>query len=258
LRSISFSDENLYYILDFADKNSMYYDAITGNQIKHPIIKVLNSISDFHHTLFLHKYLLIFFGLLLVCLLLSGILIAKKYSLEKIFSQKKVSFLKIHIFLGILFSPLLLLVVLSGSFLPVNKIILKNLFSYNIIYPSLHITKEEKKIDFLKLYNVVNTKIEKGKITRIYLPKKKHGEFKFRIKYADELHPNGKSYILINPYTYNIIQTIDSREHPFLLKFFQNIYTFHTGKIDNIVNPLLLIIIIFVFLIFAVFSFKKR
>ena len=256
IKFISFFKENYYYKVSFLDKEAKYFSSKSSFELDCKSTDLMGLLSELHYTFFVSKYFIVFIGILACFLLLSGVFLVKKYKIRKIL-QRKNSFDSLHIKIGIISSSFLFIYILSGSFLPLKKDFIKTVFSNHTIYPKRSLNKSVNEIDFIKLYNIVENNVQNGRITRIYFPKNKASNFIFRIKYQEEVHPNGKSYISLNPTTKEFLEHIDARKHPKTLNFIENIYTFHSGKYENRIYPVFLLLVSFVLLFLSFRGIKK-
>ena len=58
-------------------------------------------------------------------------------------------------------------------------------------------------------------------------PKPDNAVITFRKKMSEEWHPNGRSYILMNPYDASVLQVIDARKQPPASKLLEKVYPVH-------------------------------
>jgi uncharacterized iron-regulated membrane protein len=56
----------------------------------------------------------------------------------------------------------------------------------------------------------------------------------FRKRLAGEWHPNGRSYIVIDPYTAQVVQAIDARTQPAGTRFMNTIYPVHAATVGGL------------------------
>ncbi len=255
IKSISFTENN-YYKISLSNSDTIFFSSSNSQRIDCKYIAVLNFFTKLHHTFYINKYFIFFIGIGICFLFISGLFLVKKNNLKKIF-KKRNSFKILHIKVGLIFFPFLLIYILSGTLLPLKSFFIKTFFTQEKIYPIVKLQKNNEAINFIKLFEKISNKIKDARITRIYFPKNNSSEYVFRIKYLDEVHPNGKSYLVINPITYQIIENIDARKHPLLIRLIENIYTFHSAKYENKIYPFLVLFISFI-LIFLSLRILKR
>ena len=55
----------------------------------------------------------------------------------------------------------------------------------------------------------------------------------FRKRMPGEWHPNGRSFILVNPYTGRVLQAIDAREQEFGMRLVEKFYPLHAAKVGG-------------------------
>ena len=121
-KRIDFYEEECSYYQLHTENSHTFYTTFTAQELTLPYERLIFFIQALHYKLLLHKYLLVFFGLLLLYLLLSGVYLAQKYTIKKLLSNTSRSFNKnTHILLGIIFFPFLFVFVSSGVFLPLHK-----------------------------------------------------------------------------------------------------------------------------------------
>lgn len=256
IKTISFNKENYYYKVSFLNKESLYFSSQNSLKLECKTIGFLQFLSELHYSFFISKYFIVFMGLLTCFLIIGGFLLVNKYKIIKLLKRKN-SFDNLHIKVGIICSPILFIYILSGAFLPLKKDFIKTVFSNHTIYPKRSFDKNIVQVDFIKLYNEVENKIENGRIARVYFPNNKASQFLFRIKYKEETHPNGKSFMLINPMNKELLENINARKHPKALNIIENIYTFHSGKYENKIYPVFLLLVSFVLLFLSFRGIKK-
>jgi len=258
IKVLSFPSKSYrYYKILFVNGNTKYYLASNSKELKCKIIIFLDFLSKLHYNLFLSKYLLVFFGALLSYLLISGFFIARKYKLYKILTSRKLNYKLAHIKVGVVFFPFLLIYILSGVFLPLKKTFVKNIFKEHILYPNIQIKDKKQSNDFALVFNNIRNIVDNGYISKVYFSNKNKNEYIFRIRYFEELHPNGKSFLLVNSSNQKIIQNIDARKHPKLLTIIENIYTFHVGKYDEIFHRVFILLIVLILWFLSLMVFKK-
>ncbi len=246
IKSIIFTKSNYYYIVSLKNKKKLYFQSDNSQILDCRYIDITNFLSKLHYTFFISKYFICFIGISICFLLISGFYMIKKFKIRNL-----------HMNVGFISFPFLLIFILSGSFLPLKSIFIKTFFNEYNTYPSVKLVKNDTTLDFDKLYKKFSKEIKNGRITRIYFQKNNSSEYIFRIKYLKEVHPNGKSYLVVNPSTYKIIENIDARKHHALIGIVENIYTFHSAKYENKIYTFFVFLISLI-LIFLCFRVLKR
>ena len=246
IRSITFTKGNYYYIVSLKNKNKLYFQSNNSQILNCKYIDIINFLSKLHYTFFINKYFISFIGIGLCFLFISGFSMINKFKIKNL-----------HMKIGFISCPFLLIFILSGSFLPFKSMFIKTFFNEYNTYPSVKIVKNSNVVVFDKLYEKLLKEIKDGKITRIYFPKNNSSEYIFRIKYMNETHPNGKSYLVVNPSNHKIIENIDARKHPVLIGIVENIYNFHSARYENKIYTFFVFLISLI-LIFLCFRILKR
>lgn len=66
--------------------------------------------------------------------------------------------------------------------------------------------------------------------------------FRFRIKGTEEWHPNGRSIVLVDPATYQVVLADDAMEFSIVQRAFNLVYPLHIGSVGGEVYRILLVI----------------
>ena len=61
----------------------------------------------------------------------------------------------------------------------------------------------------------------------------------FRKRTPGEWHPNGRSFILLHPYTGEVLQTIDARRQRLGVRLMEKAYPLHASKVGGVPYTLL-------------------
>jgi uncharacterized iron-regulated membrane protein len=78
--------------------------------------------------------------------------------------------------------------------------------------------------------------------TMYYPGPKTNAVLTFRKRLPGEMHPNGRSYVLVNPYTAAVVQAIDARDQGAGTRLMHALYPIHAAKVGGI--PLIIVAII--------------
>lgn len=236
-----------FYVINFKNQKAKYYNYASKKEINSIVIHLVEYISDFHRSLFLSKYLLSIIGILWILLILSGIYLVFKFSYFKLLKKNKFSLSKkTHIIIGLIISPVIIIIILTGTVLPINKYII-NIFSNKNNIQKKVIFDNISKNNFIQSYETIKNMIKESKITRIYFSNKMNN-ISFRYKMKEDPHPYGKSYIKINnkKHTLNHIKYINKQVE---VKILENIYTIHSGKYFNYLITTCFILFLFMIMI---------
>lgn len=85
-----------------------------------------------------------------------------------------------------------------------------------------------------ELLSIADQALPFGKTTMIFWPKKKGEPLQIRKRMPEELHPNGKTRIYLDPTTGEIKKTEDARMQPLGSRIMNLFYPIHTGEIGGL------------------------
>tara|TARA_B100000686_G_C16687171_1_gene915494 strand:- start:241 stop:1308 length:1068 start_codon:yes stop_codon:yes gene_type:complete len=183
-------------------------------------------------------------GILIVFTVCSGLYfwwaIRKKYPLRFVFKYpKKMSdWMRLHTVWGVIFSMVIIITVSTGSIMVFYKQT-SNLIDWvtnqepkrsNVFVEP----QDKKRVSWKEILSVVERTFPEGQLT-YYMPgKPKNAVLKFRKRLPGEWHPNGRSFIMINPYDASVMQTIDARNQPLGIQLLEKAYPVHIAFVGGV------------------------
>jgi uncharacterized iron-regulated membrane protein len=101
--------------------------------------------------------------------------------------------------------------------------------------PSAVIRPESRpRASWSQLLAAVNNALPNAGPTMYYPGPKANAVMTFRKKLPGELHPNGRSYVLVDPYSAAVVQTIDARAHGTGTRAMYALYPIHAARVAGI------------------------
>jgi uncharacterized iron-regulated membrane protein len=73
-----------------------------------------------------------------------------------------------------------------------------------------------------------------GRTVYYYPGTREEARLMFRKRLTGEWHPNGRSYVVIDPYAAQVVQAIDARAHGAGTRFMNTIYPVHAAKVGGV------------------------
>lgn len=83
------------------------------------------------------------------------------------------------------------------------------------------------------LLPVIDGVLPEGDTVYYYPGTADNARLMFRKRVPGEWHPNGRSYIVIDPYTGDVVQTIDARQQGAAVRFMNTIYPLHAATVGG-------------------------
>lgn len=78
-----------------------------------------------------------------------------------------------------------------------------------------------------------------GELTFYAAPSPANARLQFRKRLPGEWHPNGRSYVVLDPYDATVVQAIDARAHGAGTRLMYALYPLHAAKIGGVATALL-------------------
>ncbi|WP_447970606.1 PepSY-associated TM helix domain-containing protein [Nitrospira sp. M1] len=189
-------------------------------------------------------------GILVVGFVVSGLILwwprRKKWGVRSIVPQHASSlhFMRSHSALGVIFSASILLIVATGITMVFNQPIVTAITSLLDSQPPAVPTATVTFVDqptqsWATILGTVAKVLPKGQVISVRLPSKDNAVMSFRKRMPEEWHPNGRSFVLLNPYTGEVLQAIDAEQQEFGMRITQKFYPLHASKVGGIPYTLL-------------------
>lgn len=183
-------------------------------------------------------------GILLVGFVLSGIVLwwpnRRAFRLRFVFPRalSPGQLLRSHAAIGIIFSTPFLLFTITGMAMvfyhPVTTLLTSLFDSQAPLTPSARVQPTDQSIHpWRDVLQTLAETLPDGKLVYYIPPKPDNAVMTFRKRMPGEWHPNGRSFILINPYANDVLQSIDARQQQFGMRFVEKLYPLHASKIGG-------------------------
>lgn len=198
-----------------------------------------------------------YIGLALIFFVISGIFIwwprRKNFNLRNTFPNKARFLLYSHYTLGILGAPFILWFAITGTTMVFHKPVTNIITSFLDSRPPILATEEvsDKNQEFkswTEILGVINKTLPKGELQSWGPAKGDNKTFVFRKRMQEEWHPYGRTFILLDPYTAEVIQKIDARKQQIGMRIMEKIYPLHAIKVGGVIYRVISMIVAFVLL----------
>lgn len=143
-----------------------------------------------------------------------------------------------HRDLGVVFSPVLFLICLTGAmmiFRPVAGLVLRPLGPPSALAemskpPKMAVGVAQGQLDFAAMVTAAQARFPGAEIRSFALPKKPGEPITIRLKQVAEWLPNGRSMIWLDPTTSQMLASRDALSLPTNARAFNMVYPLHSGK----------------------------
>lgn len=183
-------------------------------------------------------------GLLVLGFVLSGLVLwwprRRAFRLRFIFPRAVSSrhFMRSHAAMGVIFSAAIFFFTLTGVtmvfYRPVATLLTSLLDSNPPLTPSARLLPSDQPMRAWKdILRTLAKTLPDGKLVYYIPPRPDNAAMTFRKRMPGEWHPNGRSFILINPYTNDVLQSIDARQQQFGMRLVEKFYPLHASKVGG-------------------------
>jgi uncharacterized iron-regulated membrane protein len=93
--------------------------------------------------------------------------------------------------------------------------------------------REEAPAGWPAILSVLDTTLPEGTAVYYYPGTRDNARLMFRKRLPDEWHPNGRSYIVVDPYTAAVVQTIDPRTQDLGTRLMNKVYPVHAATVGG-------------------------
>jgi uncharacterized iron-regulated membrane protein len=93
--------------------------------------------------------------------------------------------------------------------------------------------RTEAALPWRTLLPVIDAVLPEGEMVYYYPGTADNARLMFRKRMPAEWHPNGRSYIVLDPYTGGVVQTIDARRQGVAVRFMNTIYPLHAATVGG-------------------------
>lgn len=187
-----------------------------------------------------------YLALLLVCLALSGVLLwvprrKTAFRIREALPRRftPASMLRSHAASGVLLAAGVVLFAATGAglvfYAELGWIASRLLDAAPVETPSAVIRPESRpRASWSRLLAAANGALPESGPAMYYPGPTTNAVVTFRKKLPGELHPNGRSYVLVDPYTAAVVQTIDARSQGAGTRALHALYPIHAAKVAGI------------------------
>ena len=193
-----------------------------------------------------------FLGLLILGFVLSGLILwwpqRRVFRLRFAVPQAMSSahFIRAHSAIGVIFAAGILLIVLTGVtivfYRPFMTAVTTVLDSTPPMVPVARVESTDQPVrPWAAILETVEKTFPDGKLVYFIPPRPDNAVMTFRKRMPGEWHPNGRSFILLHPYTGEVLQTIDARRQEFGMRLMEKAYPLHASKVGGVPYTLLAI-----------------
>lgn len=148
-------------------------------------------------------------------------------------------FVRAHSAIGVIFAAGILLFVLTGVtmvfYRPFMTAITTVLDSAPPMVPVARVDLTNQPVQpWATILDTVTKTFPDGKLVYYIPPRSENAVMTFRKRMPGEWHPNGRSFILVHPYTGEVLQTIDARQQQLGMRLMEKAYPLHASKVGGI------------------------
>ncbi len=191
-----------------------------------------------------------YLGLLVLGFVLSGLILwwPQRRTLRLRFvvprSMSSAHFVRAHSAIGVIFAAGIVLFVLTGVTMvfygPFMTAITAVLDSDPPMVSVARVEPTDQPVQpWTTVLDTVTKTFPDGKLVYYVPPRPDNAVMTFRKRMPGEWHPNGRSFILLHPYTGEVLQTIDARQQQLGMRLMEKAYPLHASKIGGIPYTLL-------------------
>jgi uncharacterized iron-regulated membrane protein len=263
------------------DESQLYISPVSGETIRHWRWNdsFISLITDGAYLL--HSHLLSgergeivvgCIGIIIMLFVFSGLFLwwprRKGFSLKEVLPKKATAkfYIRSHNTIGVISSAFIILFVVTGVTMVFYKPIAFAVVSViDPEMPKLPNAKVKPKKEQIKLWEeimaVVNKTLPKGALLSYTSHSKDNAAMVFRKRMPEEWHEYGRSFILLDPYTAEVVQIIDARQQHTGMRLMEKIYPLHASKIGGLPFKLLAMttaIMMLMMTVFGVMSYVAR
>jgi uncharacterized iron-regulated membrane protein len=168
-------------------------------------------------------------------------------------------YLRSHNTIGVISSLFIILFVVTGVtmvfYRPVTFAVVTMMDPELPMLPSAKVVpKDQPMRPWSELLSVINSTLAKGSLQSYSPPKKENAVMVFRKRMPEEWHAFGRTFILIDPYTSEIVQLIDARKQHKGMSLMEKVYPLHASTIGGLPYKLIAIATAILLLMMTVFG----
>lgn len=146
--------------------------------------------------------------------------------------------IRAHSAIGIIFAAGIFLFVFTGVtmvfYRPFMTTITAILDSTLPMVPAARVEPTDQPVQpWTAILETVATMFLDGKLVYYIPPRQDNAVMTFRKRMPGEWHPNGRSFILLHPYTGEVLQTIDARQQRLGMRLMEKDYPLHASKVGG-------------------------
>ncbi len=237
------------------DETKGFYNSVTGQLISldHWYESLMAFILRLHTQLLLWDEVELvngIAGILILFVLFSGLMLwqsRRKYFQLRfaLKTPKKFSdWIRVHSAWGVIASGVILIAVSTGCIMVFYGTVAKFIvWATDEIpkTPNVVVEHQEKpRASWNTILKAVDDSLPDGQLIYFFPGKQNNAVLGFRKRMPEEWHPNGRSFILINPYDSSALQVIDARNQPIAIQLLEKVYPVHGAFVGGVFYKIIL------------------
>lgn len=191
-----------------------------------------------------------YLGLLVLGFVLSGLILwwpqrrTFRLRLAVPRAMSSAHFVRAHSAIGVIFAAGILLFALTGAtmvfYRPFMNVVTTVLDTTPPMVPVARVDPTDQPVQpWATILDTVTKTFPDGKLVYYIPPRSENAVMTFRKRMPGEWHPNGRSFILVHPYTGEVLQTIDARQQQLGMRLMEKAYPLHASKVGGVPYTLL-------------------
>lgn len=183
-------------------------------------------------------------GIFIIFVLISGLVLwqtrHKQFPLlAAIRKPKKLGdWIRLHSAWGVIFSLIMFVAISTGVMMVFYSSVAKLIIwatDTSPLRPGVAVKHQDKpEVSMEMVLKTVEKTLSEGTLIYFMPGKENNAVLGFRKRMPGEWHPNGRSFILINPYDGSILQIIDARKQPFGFQLLEKVYPVHGAFVGGV------------------------
>jgi len=187
-------------------------------------------------------------------------------------SMSRLQIVRHHRDLGLVMSPLLVVLFLTGSMLvfrPIADVLFAPLSSTGTITASLEQPKEKggrlaASFDWRALMHVVHNAYPDGQVRGISVPRREGQLIRVRVKQPGEWLPNGRTMLWFDPANGRLVDSRDATTLPLATRAYNVVFPIHASKVGGLLYKLVMtaagltLAMLGSFAVYAFWGFRMR
>jgi uncharacterized iron-regulated membrane protein len=243
------------YLVRLLDGSQAFVHPLTGAVIDRwrPLQRLPSALFELHAHLFARRPGTIIngiVGLAVVFLAITGLILwwparGGVFSLRHTLPRRigRMDLLRSHAAVGVLAVVPILLFVVTGVgmafYQPTARVVSRMLDRRPPVEPDARVARQPgPALPWSTLLPAVDRTFADGDTVYYYPGTADNPRLLFRRRLPGEWHPNGRSYVVIDPYTAGVVQAIDARQHGAGTRVMNAVYPLHAARVGGLAMAL--------------------